>query len=296
MEEELKYIFRNWTTKIIKYVISLLILSLCCINSINYESILHKQIKMQSNDTISQLQKEKVIILGYDFTFVDVTKINGVDVADIIISEEVVKDAKTRFFIAHLIRNICIEDAVIYNYDETGNNFRMYPRFDIDNAFILENKNDICNVIYFIVHKGYFNLYEKPGAGFDKFFVSPKLKIISYDMQKLQKRLIDENAFFPIDVEITGLFSKGDKEKLKSEDKQEKQSLPDMQNKPPKHPDYKPPKNWNGGKERNPNGDGTGWSAKNGNVWVPTDHNGTHSPHWDVQKPGGKYEPKYPLD
>ena len=54
-----------------------------------------------------------------------------------------------------------------------------------------------------------------------------------------------------IGEKIGGLFSKGDKEKLKSEDKQEKQSLPDMQNKPSKHPDYKPPKNWNGKKERN---------------------------------------------
>ena len=99
-----------------------------------------------------------------------------------------------------------------------------------------------------------------------------------------------------IGEKIGGLFSKGDKAKSKTDDKQEKQSLPDMQNKPPKHPDYKPPKNWNGRKVRNPNGDGTGWPAKNGDVWVPTDHNGTHSPHWDVQKPGGKYEPKYPLD
>ena len=34
---------------------------------------------------------------------------------------------------------------------------------------------------------------------------------------------------------------------------------------------------------RNPNGRGTGWVDRNGRVWVPDDHDGTHAPHWDVQ-------------
>jgi hypothetical protein len=62
---------------------------------------------------------------------------------------------------------------------------------------------------------------------------------------------------------------------------------------PPKHPEFKSPK---GGdrKVKNPNGSGTGWVDNNGDVWVPTDHNGTHAPHWDKQSPGGKNTNVYP--
>lgn len=46
----------------------------------------------------------------------------------------------------------------------------------------------------------------------------------------------------------------------------------------PTHPNYKPPKNWNGKKVRM--GDKIGWSAKNGNVWVPDAHaKYSHVPH-----------------
>lgn len=71
-------------------------------------------------------------------------------------------------------------------------------------------------------------------------------------------------------------------------------SLDDMKKNPPTHPDYKPPKNFDGKKRRNPNGPGTGWPDKNGDVWVPSDHNGTHAPHYDVESPGGGYKTKYP--
>ena len=37
------------------------------------------------------------------------------------------------------------------------------------------------------------------------------------------------------------------------------------------------------------------WPAKNGDVWVPDYHGGTHSPHWDVQHPDGTYAPVYPV-
>ena len=70
-------------------------------------------------------------------------------------------------------------------------------------------------------------------------------------------------------------------------------SLEDMKKGPPTHPDFKSPK---GGDRRmkNPNGRGTGWLDRNGDVWIPTDHNGTHAPHWERQQPGGDYENIYP--
>jgi hypothetical protein len=46
----------------------------------------------------------------------------------------------------------------------------------------------------------------------------------------------------------------------------------------------------------NPNGRGSGWEDRNGNVWVPTGQGGeAHGgPHWDVQRPGGGYDNVYP--
>lgn len=70
--------------------------------------------------------------------------------------------------------------------------------------------------------------------------------------------------------------------------------LPSMRDNPPSHPDYKSPK---GGdrKVRNPNGSGSGWIDDKGRVWVPTDHKGTHAPHWDREIPGGGHENVYPF-
>ena len=45
---------------------------------------------------------------------------------------------------------------------------------------------------------------------------------------------------------------------------------------------------------KNPNGSGSGWPDQKGNVWVLTDHKGTHAPHWDVQHPNGTHTPVYP--
>lgn len=75
---------------------------------------------------------------------------------------------------------------------------------------------------------------------------------------------------------------------------QRRKLTPEMRDNPPNVPGYKPPK---GGPRlvKNPNGQGNGWLAKDGKVWVPTDHNGTHNSHWDVQDPStGKHEPVYP--
>jgi len=70
-------------------------------------------------------------------------------------------------------------------------------------------------------------------------------------------------------------------------------SLEDLKKGPPDHPEYESPK---GGdrKVRNPNGKGSGWIDRKGRVWVPTDHDGTHAPHWDRENPGGDYVPVYP--
>jgi len=71
--------------------------------------------------------------------------------------------------------------------------------------------------------------------------------------------------------------------------------LPSMRDNPPDHPDYKSPK---GGdrKVRNPNGNGWGWLDNKGRVWVPTDHKGTHAPHWDRELPDGSHENVYPFN
>ena len=41
-------------------------------------------------------------------------------------------------------------------------------------------------------------------------------------------------------------------------------------------------------------GAGMGWPAKNGDVWVPETHGGSHTPHWDVQHKNGNHTPVYP--
>ena len=85
----------------------------------------------------------------------------------------------------------------------------------------------------------------------------------------------------------------GTQENRKTQEEKDKE-LQDMKKNHPTHPDYKPPKNWNGRKVKT--GRGYGWPAKNGDVWVPDAHaEGSHSPHWDVQHPDGTYDPVYPV-
>ena len=45
-----------------------------------------------------------------------------------------------------------------------------------------------------------------------------------------------------------------------------------------------------------PDRDCYGWRDKDGDVWEPTDHNGTHRPHWDRQHPNGNHTPTYPSE
>jgi hypothetical protein len=72
--------------------------------------------------------------------------------------------------------------------------------------------------------------------------------------------------------------------------------LDEMKNNPPRDPNFKAPKKGDGKKKKNPNGSGSGWPDKDGDVWVPTDHGDSrHSPHWDIQDPTtGKHTPQYP--
>jgi Ca2+-binding RTX toxin-like protein len=72
-----------------------------------------------------------------------------------------------------------------------------------------------------------------------------------------------------------------------------KPTLPQLKKYPPTAPGYKAPKS-GPALVKNPNGSGTGWLAKDGDVWVPADHKGTHAPHWDRQHPNGTHTYVYP--
>lgn len=61
---------------------------------------------------------------------------------------------------------------------------------------------------------------------------------------------------------------------------------------PPDHPDYKPPKKWDGKKVKDPNGKGKGWPARDGGVWIP-DNNMHGDPGWTVQYPNGSHSHAY---
>ncbi len=67
-----------------------------------------------------------------------------------------------------------------------------------------------------------------------------------------------------------------------------------MLDRPTSEVGYEPPKKWNGQKVKNPNGPGGGWPDVNGNVWVSTNHRGTHAWHWDVQQADGSHINVYP--
>lgn len=159
------------------------------IYSIAFES----QYNELSDLTKQQLEKDSVIIKG-DVIFVDTENISGLDLSNVIISKDLIKDDEERFYISHLIRNILIDGAVIKNYDENGNDFMMSPCVNIDSRYIVSHKENIIEVLYYLLHKDYFNLYEKLQSSGEKIFESPYLKPINKDLEKLRIRLIDENA------------------------------------------------------------------------------------------------------
>jgi hypothetical protein len=81
---------------------------------------------------------------------------------------------------------------------------------------------------------------------------------------------------------------------LEVDEEESPTTLEDMKNNPPTHPDYKAPKKSDGKKVKNPNGPGSGWLDRKGDVWCPTDHKGTHAPHYDVQHKNGTHTTVYP--
>jgi hypothetical protein len=100
----------------------------------------------------------------------------------------------TIFKTGSLIRNILIRGAIIYNYDEQGNDFTMYPVVDVSEKFIYENKQVICDVIYYLIHDKYFSLVNNPGSSWEKFFYTPLLVNIYDEIRQLNTMLIEENA------------------------------------------------------------------------------------------------------
>ena len=167
----------------------------CCVNNniLNYDVALKKQLKMLGSDLSKELKEKNVIIIG-DPLFIGIYNINGIEVSQVIISSKIIYDPEKRYLISHLIRNIIIQDAIIYNFDDLGNNLVMYPVMDIDNEFIYENKQLILDVLYYLLHKDYFNLYGNLGSSGEKIFYSSLLEIINDDVNHLQRRLINENS------------------------------------------------------------------------------------------------------
>jgi hypothetical protein len=92
--------------------------------------------------------------------------------------------------------------------------------------------------------------------------------------------------------------SKEDEKAKEAARQQGKLKILDKMNKePPRHPNFKPPKNWDGKKKKGPDGKYY-WTDKKGRRWVPHVDK-KHDPHWDVQKPKGgykHYDDVYPED
>jgi hypothetical protein len=171
----------------------------CCINGnkLNYRDLMKKQLNNLSSELIVKLEKQKVLIIG-DPLFIDVVVIDKQNVSNVIISDKLISDAEKRYFIAHLIRNILIHNAIIYNYDEQGNDFIMHSVVEVNDEFIYANRKIICDVIYYLLHKDYFNLYANSGSSGDKFFFSPILENINEEINQLKIKLINENGIVPI--------------------------------------------------------------------------------------------------
>ena len=154
------------------------------------------------SDLNKQRLKEDFVIIKGDIVFVDTEKIAGIELSDVIISKDLIKDDEERFYISHLMRNILIDGAVIENYDENGNNFVMSPCVNVDSQYIVSHKDNIIKVLYYLLHKDYFNLYEKLQSSGEKIFNCPQLEAIKDDLKELKDRLINEKAIEFVTVEI----------------------------------------------------------------------------------------------
>ena len=166
-----------------------------------YEKAFESQYNELSDLNKQKLKKYFVIIKG-DIIFVDTEKIAGIELSDVIISKDLIKDDEERFYISHLIRNILIDGAVIENYDENGNEFAMSPCVNVDSQYIVSHKDNIIKVLYYLLHKDYFNLYEKLQSSGEKIFNCPQLEAIKDDLKELKDRLINGKAIEFVTVEI----------------------------------------------------------------------------------------------
>jgi hypothetical protein len=167
-----------------------------------YNDLMSKQLTMMPNYLFKELKNKNVIIID-DPLFVGVVTIDGREVSKVVISEKLITDPEKRYLIAHLIRNILIDRAIIYNYPKIGYNFVMHPVVEVDDDFIINNKEMICNVIYYLLHKDYFNLYGNQGSSGEKFFLSPLLASINKEVSQLKTKLLKENALIMIYVPVT---------------------------------------------------------------------------------------------
>ncbi len=161
------------------------------------EEILDIQIENLTVAERKTLDKTNVIIKG-DIIFVEADTILNSELSRVVISKKLIPDGKERYLISHLIRNILIDGAVIYNYDDEGSDFRLEPIVNVSDDFIIAHKKDIINVLYYLLHKDYFDLYSKQQGAGDKIFNSEYLKLIKKDVIRLKKRLIKEKGIMPI--------------------------------------------------------------------------------------------------
>ncbi len=184
------------------FLISLII---CVLLLFKPRSKYERSFKSQYNelsDLNKQRLKENFVIIKGDIIFVDTEKITGIELSDVIINKDLIKDDEERFYISHLIRNILIDGAVIENYDEKGNDFAMSPCVNVDSQYIVSHKDNIIKVLYYLLHKDYFNLYEKLQSSGEKIFNCPQLEAIKDDLKELKDRLINEKAIEFVTVEI----------------------------------------------------------------------------------------------
>ena len=162
-----------------------------------YNYLLKQQIDMLTPEIKKILKSQKVIIID-DLLFIDIIKINGENISKVIIYKDIIPDPEKRFLIAHLIRNVLIHNNIIYNYNEQNDDLVLIPVIEVDDEFIRNNKKEICNVIYYLLHKDYFDFYSKSGGSGEKIFISPLLSSIHDDVEQIKTKLLDENGIILI--------------------------------------------------------------------------------------------------
>lgn len=163
--------------------------------------------KTQINN-LSSAEKDKLnecfVIIRGDLIFVETEKIEGLELANVIINEKLIRDSEERFMISHLIRNVMIDGAIIKNLGDNENELVLSPYIEIDKAYIIKHKKNIIKVLYYLCHRNYFNLYGKLQSSGEKIFTSPLLEPIEKDVVKLKRKLQKENG---LEI-VTDLFYK----------------------------------------------------------------------------------------